>query len=78
MDALITFRGRAIEKETIEQIQGTCDRLWVRGRSAISRALCRQWGWRQPNGQLKDSVCRGLLLKLERAGHIRLQRRQRR
>lgn len=77
MDTAITYRGRAIDKGKIDQIKQVSDLLWDRGRTAISQELCRQWEWRQPNGQLKDIVCRGLLLKLERAGHIRLPRRKR-
>jgi hypothetical protein len=34
--------------------------------------LCELWQWRQPNGVLRDMVCRGLLLVLHRAGHIDL------
>jgi hypothetical protein len=39
--------------------------------------LCRRWDWRNARGQLKDMSCRLLLLKLERAGHIRLAPRLR-
>jgi hypothetical protein len=34
--------------------------------------LCEAWQWRQANGMLRDMVCRGLLLVLERAGQIAL------
>jgi hypothetical protein len=34
--------------------------------------VCQAWNWVQPNGQLRDMVCRGLLLALHRAGHIQL------
>jgi hypothetical protein len=77
MDAVITYRGRAIGTDEISFIQKISDTFWDRGRTAISQELCRLWDWRQPNGQLKDIVCRGLLLKLERAGHIDLPRRKR-
>lgn len=40
------------------------------GRCELSRRVCRTWDWRQPNGSLKDMVCRGLLLQLEREGHL--------
>ncbi|MBZ5565788.1 MAG: DUF4338 domain-containing protein, partial [Acidobacteriia bacterium] len=30
------------------------------------------WGWKQANGALRDMVCRGLLLELERAGRLEL------
>ena len=32
---------------------------WSQGRSAISRALCEHWDWRQANGRLKDWACLG-------------------
>ncbi|MHC5090974.1 MAG: Druantia anti-phage system protein DruA [Planctomycetota bacterium] len=47
-------------------------------RWALSKKLCRAWNWIQPNGTLKDMVCRGLMLELHRAGHIRLPAKKRR
>ncbi len=47
------------------------------GRTRLSVKLCELWDWRAPNGQLKDMACRNLLLRLERAGQIRLPPRQR-
>ncbi|MGH9628183.1 MAG: Druantia anti-phage system protein DruA [Bryobacteraceae bacterium] len=41
-------------------------------RRTLSRKLCEAWQWKQPNGALRDMVCRGLLLMLERAGQITL------
>jgi hypothetical protein len=41
-------------------------------RWALSRKLCEAWNWKQANGALRDMVCRGLLLMLERAGEIEL------
>src|SRR5579872_1656123 len=38
----------------------------------LSRQLWKPWGWKQANGALRDMVCRGLLLMLERAGEIEL------
>jgi hypothetical protein len=46
------------------------------GRCALSRRLCLAWNWRQPNGHLKDMICRGLLLQLERKGHLVLPARK--
>ncbi|MBZ5626286.1 MAG: hypothetical protein LAQ69_47525 [Acidobacteriia bacterium] len=34
--------------------------------------MCEALNWKQPNGVLRDVVCRGLLLMLERAGQIQL------
>lgn len=41
-------------------------------RRRLSTRLCEAWDWRQSNGALRDMVCRGLLLMLERAGQITL------
>jgi hypothetical protein len=38
----------------------------------LSRQLCEAWQWKQANGALRDMVCRGLLLTLDRAGEIQL------
>ena len=37
-------------------------------RRILSKKLCEAWQWKQPNGVLRDMVCRGLLLMLNRAG----------
>jgi hypothetical protein len=34
--------------------------------------LCKAWNWVQPNGVLRDMVCRGFMLALHRGGYIRL------
>ena len=41
-------------------------------RRALSDQLCAAWDWRQPNGALRDMVCRGLMLRLHREGSIEL------
>ena len=46
------------------------------GRTRISVELCCQWDWHNQQGCLKDMAARTLLLKLERAGHLRLPRRR--
>ncbi|MBM3888916.1 MAG: DUF4338 domain-containing protein [Verrucomicrobia bacterium] len=42
----------------------------------MSVELCERWAWRNAQGRLKDMAARTLLLKLERAGHIRLPPRR--
>jgi hypothetical protein len=34
----------------------------------LSTRICEAWQWRQANGALREMVCRGMLLMLERAG----------
>lgn len=41
-------------------------------RRALSAKLCEAWNWRQSNGALCDMVCRGLMLRLHRAGYVEL------
>ncbi len=70
------IRGRFIGPEELKTIQEFTSRYWDQGRAEISKALCRHWGWRQPNGWLKDRACRDVLLTLERQGAIELPKRR--
>jgi hypothetical protein len=66
MNVLLTYRKRVITQDDLSFIRKVIDDYQSEGRSAISRRLCEAWDWRQVNGHLKDGVCRGLLLQLER------------
>jgi hypothetical protein len=66
------YRGRAVSVADIEFIRELIAAHPEAGRCALSRRLCEYWNWKQPNGSLSDQICRGLLLKLERAGEIQL------
>ena len=68
----VTIRKRTINEEDIPFIQATIDSHWDKGRTHISKALCREWNWRQPNGRLKDMACREVLLTLKRKGIVAL------
>jgi len=68
----ITIRKRTINESDIREIQDTVHEHWAKGRKEISRVLCRQWEWHQPNGRLKDMACREILLTLNRKGLITL------
>ena len=46
-------------------------------RWSLSQKLCQAWNWRQANGALRDMVCRGLMLALERAGYLELPAKRR-
>ena len=41
-------------------------------RRELSKKLCEAWNWMQANGALRDMVCRSMMLKLHREGHIEL------
>jgi hypothetical protein len=72
MNEVIRYRGKIFGSREIDEIREVIAAHWERSRWFISRELCRRWGWTQPNGVLKDMVCRGLLLRLETQGLIEL------
>src|SRR5438045_1688854 len=61
-----------ISQEDILYIRALVERHPNESRRALSTRLCEAWQWRQANGALRDMVCRGMLLMLERAGQITL------
>jgi hypothetical protein len=75
-DIDIVFRNKHIGVEELEDIKRTIQCHWDRGRKFISKVMSEHWNWRQPNGQLKDQVCRLLLLRLEEKGYIHLPPRK--
>src|SRR5471032_141023 len=66
------YRGREISQEDILYIRALIERRPNESRRALSTKLCEAWQWRQTNGALRDMVCRGMLLMLDRAGQIAL------
>src|ERR1700733_8389022 len=68
----LSYRGRQISQEDILYIRALVERHPNESRRTLSTRLCEAWQWRQTNGALRDMVCRGLLLMLERAGQITL------
>ncbi|MBT3413349.1 MAG: DUF4338 domain-containing protein [Deltaproteobacteria bacterium] len=71
MEDKITYRGRSINQQDISTITKIIANYPEGSRRFISQEICRTWNWRQPNGFLKDMVCRGLLLHLESKGLIK-------
>ena len=68
----IRYRGWAFTGREINEIREVIITHRDKSRWFISRELCRRWQWVQPNGVLKDIICRGLLLHLARQGLIEL------
>jgi hypothetical protein len=66
------YRGRKISQEDILYIRALIEQHPRESRRTLSTKLCEAWQWRQANGALRDMVCRGLLLMLDRAGEIKL------
>lgn len=76
MGTVLIHRGRPFTAGDIEFIRHLIEGSPEDHRTALSRRICKAWNWTQPNGQLKDVVCRGLLLRLEAKGFIKLPPRQ--
>jgi len=66
------YRGQQIDGEQIAFLREFIRTHPTSSRWKLSRQLCEALGWKQANGALRDVVCRGLLLMLERAGQIEL------
>ncbi len=72
MEHQIKYRGRMITSRDITFINRLIAENPHDSRRALSKKLCLAWNWVQPNGVLRDMVCRGLLLHLHRADLIQL------
>ena len=72
METVLSHRGRMVTAADIAFIRQLVAAHPQASRRALSQILCEAWNWRQPNGALRDMVCRGLMLALHRAGHIEL------
>ncbi len=66
------YRGRIVTAKDVAFIRELIAANPGASRRRLSKQLCEAWEWRQANGALRDMVCRGLLLMLERAGQIEL------
>ena len=66
------YRGWQISQEDVRYIRALVEQHPKESRRTLSTKLCEAWQWRQTNGTLRDMVCRGLFLLLERAGQITL------
>jgi hypothetical protein len=68
----LKYRGRVVSAEDILYIRELIAGHPRVSRRRLSQKLCEAWQWKQANGALRDMVCRGLLLTLDRAGQIEL------
>lgn len=71
MEAILTYRRRSVTREDVVTVRRIIEAHPGRSRRFLSQEVCREWDWRQPNGVLKDMVCRSLLLLLESKGLIK-------
>ncbi|MBM3493278.1 MAG: hypothetical protein FJX72_02990 [Armatimonadetes bacterium] len=72
MDVVFKHRGRELTTADVQSIRDLIAAHPGASRRALSAKLCTAWGWTQPNGTLRDMVCRSLMLALHRGGHIEL------
>lgn len=72
VSVLLRYRGREVRAADVDFINEFIAERAGASRRALSIQLCEAWGWTQPNGQVCDVQCRGLMLALLRAGHIEL------
>ena len=68
----LKYRGRVISNQDILYIRNLIAAYPGESRRTLSHRLCEAWQWKQANGAWRDMVCRGLLLMLDRSGHIEL------
>jgi hypothetical protein len=66
------YRGQEIDPQQIAFLKEFIRAHPTSSRWKLSRQLCEALGWKQANGALRDVICRGLLLMLERVGQIQL------
>jgi hypothetical protein len=76
VETILTYRRISVSERHIAIIRGLIAANPQDLRTEISRKVCRRFGWVQPNGTLRDMICRSLLLRLEEGGHIQLPKRQ--
>ena len=68
--SLLRYRGRDVGPADVAFIRQLIAQNPGLSRRRLSAKLCLAWNWVQPNGTLRDMICRGLLLALHRAGLI--------
>lgn len=77
MEDRLIIQGRILYPEDIKEIVSLIAENPEWSRWKLSNHLSEKWDWRNAKGQFKDMACRSLLLKLEKAGHIKLPPRRR-
>jgi hypothetical protein len=72
MADVMVMQGRKVGEADIGLIRDWLAAHPEWNRTRLSQELCACWNWRNAQGRAKDMAARTLLLKLERAGYIRL------
>lgn len=72
MELDVKYQGKRVTTDDLKFINQVITNNPNASRRQLSKLICEAWDWRHANGHLKDMVCRGLLLQLERSGYIQL------
>jgi hypothetical protein len=72
MQGTLSYRHRVITDADLVFIRRLIAENPQCSRRRLSEKLCQAWNWVQPNGALRDMVCRGMMLMLHRQGLIEL------
>lgn len=72
VQATLSYRHRVITDADLVFIRRLIAQNPQCSRRRLSEKLCQAWNWVQPNGALRDMVCRGMMLMLHRQGLIEL------
>ena len=72
MELPTIYRRRIVTTEDVAFLRQLIAEHPEASRRALSFMVCEAWAWKQANGEPRDAVCRGLMLKLHRAGLIAL------
>jgi hypothetical protein len=68
----LTLRGRTFSVDELRLIQVIVAQSPTAHRFELSKRICRELGWLQPNGRLKDRACRDVLARLGARGWVAL------
>lgn len=71
-ETMMRIRGRIFTPEELSKIKVLVESLPAEHRFELSKRVCRELGWIQPNGRLKDRSCRDVLARLHEIGFIHL------
>lgn len=66
------LRGKIFSNSEIEIIKSVVEKYFDKGRTFISKQICEEINWKQPNGWLKDRACRDVLNELNRLDILKL------
>ena len=75
MEPILKYRGRVVTAADVAFLRELIAAHPGTSRRKLSTLVCEAWDWKQANGHPRDMVCRGLMLALDRQGHIQLPTR---